>query len=217
MKFKHGWYFPNTEEHFIEYLDASDGTEYQQIQRLNSFGHVDKFRNAIDIGANIDLWAKDICKKFRHAYLFEPHEKNVECLKKNLENFKNYEIYECALSNKNDLLDLHLYPEGLGGNTISPPLGSSSIITEKVQANVLDSYNFENIDYVKIDVQFHELEVLEGSLETLKRNNPILCIEAARRDQEELSYVKRFVELLNGLNYKIVGESGKELFFKKQL
>ena len=146
MKFKHGWYFPDKEEHFIGYLDASDGNEYQQIQRLNSFSHVENFRNAIDVGANIGLWAKDICKKFQRAYLFEPHEKNVGCLKKNLENFKNYEIYKCALSNKNDLLDLHVYSEGLGGNTISPPPNSSSDITEKVQANVLDSYNFKNVD-----------------------------------------------------------------------
>ena len=216
MKFRHNWYFPDTEKHFIKHFDVNkDTNEYQQIQRLNSFSHVKNFRNAIDVGANIGLWAKDICKKFQRAYLFEPHEKNVECLKKNLENFKNYEIYKCALSNKNDLLDLHVYPEGLGGNTISPPPNSSSDITEKVQANVLDSYNFKNVDYIKIDVQFHELEVLEGSLETLKKNNPVLCIEAARRDQEELSYVKKFVELLNGLNYKIVGEAGKELFFKK--
>ena len=147
--------------------------------------------------------------------MFEPHKKNLQCLRKNLENLINYEFYECTLSNKKDLFNLHVYPEGLGGKTISPPHGSSSDITEKVQANVLDSYNFKNVDYIKIDVQFHELEVLEGSLETLKKNNPVLCIEAARRDQEELSYVKKIVELLNGLNYKIVGEAGKELFFKK--
>ncbi len=216
MKFRHNWYFPDTEEHFIEYFDVNkDTNEYQKIQRLNSFGHVENFRNAIDVGANIGLWAKDICKEFKRAYLFEPHKENVQCLRKNLENLINYEIYECALSNKKDLFNLHIYPKGLGGNTLSPPPNSSSDITEIVQANVLDSYNFKNIDYIKIDVQFHELEVLEGSLETLKNNNPVLCIEAARRDQEELSYVKKFVELLNGLNYKIVGEAGKELFFKK--
>ena len=170
MKFRHNWYFPDTEKHFIKYFDVNkDTNEYQQIQRLNSFSYVKNFRNAMDVGANIGLWAKDICKKFQRAYLFEPHEKNVEYLKKNLENCKNYEIYKCALSNKNDLLDLHVYPEGLGGNTISPPPNSSSDITEKVQANVLDSYNFKNVDYIKIDVQFHELEVLEGSLETLKK------------------------------------------------
>jgi len=69
MKFRHNWYFPDTEEHFIEYFDVNkDTNEYQKIQRLNSFGHVENFRNAIDVGANIGLWAKDICKEFKRAY-----------------------------------------------------------------------------------------------------------------------------------------------------
>jgi len=54
---------------------------------------------------------------------------------------------------------------------------------EKVQLIMLDDLNLQDIDYIKIDVQFHELEVIEGSIDTLKNNNPVLCIEAARRNE----------------------------------
>ena len=65
-----------------------------------------------------------------------------------------------------------------------------------------------------MDVQFHELEVLEGAIKTLKNNSPILCIECARRNNDELTYVKKIVNLLQKFDFKIVGGLGKELFLK---
>lgn len=108
---------------------------------------------------------------------------------------------------------MHINEKGLGANT----LRSISDITKKeeIQIMKLDNYDFQDVDYIKIDVQFHELEVIEGSIVTLQNNNPVLCIEAARRNEEELTYVKKFVKILENLNFKIVGQSGKELFFKK--
>ena len=85
----------------------------------------------------------------------------------------------------------------------------------EVETKKLDDYGFTDIDYIKIDVQFYELFVLEGATQTLKINNPLLCIECARRNKEELEYVKKINDFLVNLGYKIVGGVGKELFFKK--
>ena len=38
----------------------------------------------------------------------------------------------------------------------------------KVPTKKIDDYNFQNLSYIKMDVQFHELEVLEGATKTLK-------------------------------------------------
>jgi len=40
--------------------------------------------------------------------------------------------------------------------------------SEKIKIMKLDDFNFNEIDYIKIDVQFHELEVIEGGINTLK-------------------------------------------------
>ena len=79
----------------------------------------------------------------------------------------------------------------------------------------LDDFQFRKVSYIKRDVQFHELEVIEGAVKTLKNNSPVLCIECARRNEDEINYVKKIISLLNKLNFKIVGGLGKELFFKK--
>ncbi len=213
MKIYKNWYFPDTEEHFIEYLNHHNSNDYQKEQREASFKFLDNKRTAIDIGANVGLWAKDFCKIFRDVKLFEPYKLNLECLAKNLENYKNFEIFEYALSNEVGSGKLFIDKKGLGGNTLI----SNIELTEDVEVQItkLDEFNFINIDYIKIDVQFHELEVIEGSVNTLKKNNPVLCIEACRRNEEELSYVKKIVKILDSLNYKIVGGLGKELYFKK--
>jgi len=92
MKIYKDWYFPDTEEHFIKYLKQLSTNEYQKEQREASFKFLDNKRTAIDIGANVGLWAKDFCKIFRDVKLFEPHKLKLECLAKNLENYKNFEI-----------------------------------------------------------------------------------------------------------------------------
>ena len=41
----------------------------------------------------------------------------------------------------------------------------------------LDSYNFTDVDIIKIDVEGYELQVLEGALNTIAQNRPIVQIE----------------------------------------
>ena len=214
MKKYKGWYLPHSEEHFINYLKYHNTVEYQKEQRKMSLSFLERKRTAIDIGANVGFWAKDLCEIFNEAILFEPYKLNIECLKKNLENYQNFQIIDCALSNKIGSGELYINDEkGLGANSLVPSHGITKM--ENIQLNKLDDFEFQNVDYIKIDVQFHELEVIEGSINTLKSNNPILCIEAARRNEEELSYVKKFMTILENLNYKIIGKHKKELFFKK--
>ena len=214
MKFFNGWYFPDTEQHFIEFMTKRNVKNYQQETRFSSFEYLDSCRVAIDIGANVGLWARDICQKFQHCHLFEPYDKNIECLKKNLSVYDNYTIHEYALSNIDGIGDLYFDESCLGGSSLNPN-SFLNLLNKKVKKKKLDEFALKNVDYIKIDVQFHELEVIEGSIETLKINSPIICVEAARRNVEELNYVKKFLKILEELNYKIVGGLGKELFLKK--
>ena len=110
--------------------------------------------------------------------------------------------------------DLLVSEEGIGSNSLNDfALNKSMPI--RIEKKRLDEYDFMNVDYIKIDVQFYELNVLQGAYKTLKNNSPLLCIECARRNKEELKFVKKINDFLKGIDYKIVGGIGKELFFKK--
>ena len=218
MKFVEGWYLPDGEKHFAHYLNEAKKSkfprEYQKLQRDKSIEFVDRFETAIDVGACVGFWAKDLCKLFKKTICFEPFEKSSDCLKENLKEFNNYELYNVALSNQNGIGDLLVSEEGIGSNSLNDfALNKSTSI--RIEKKRLDDYHFTNVDYIKIDVQFYELFVLKGAYKTIKENNPLLCIECARRNKEELAYVKKISEFLTKLDYKIVAGLGKELFFKK--
>ena len=214
MIFYKGWYLPQNEKSFINYFDFSNTNEYQAEQRKASLKLLSNKRVAIDIGANIGLWSRDMCNIFREVKLFEPLKLNIECLKKNLENYQNFEIFEYGLSNKNYFSNLYYDSTKSGSGTINPNRVFNK--STKVELKTLDDFEFENVDYIKIDVQFHELEVIEGSINTLKNNSPVLCIEASIRNEEERIYVSKWKKILKSLNYKVIGGLGKELFLKKK-
>tara|TARA_B100000767_G_C19646015_1_gene484638 strand:- start:5 stop:661 length:657 start_codon:yes stop_codon:yes gene_type:complete len=218
MIFIEGWYLPDGEKHFTHYLLEAKKSkfpmEYQKLQRDKSIAYVENFNTAIDIGACVGFWSKDLCKSFNKTICFEPYKKSSDCLVKNLEEYNNYELFNVALSNQSGKNELLVSEEGIGGNSLNG-FGMKDYTSIEIETKKLDDYGFTDIDYIKIDVQFYELFVLQGAYKTLKNNNPLLCIECARRNKEELAYVKKINEFLKKLDYKIVGGVGKELFFKK--
>ena len=63
----------------------------------------------------------------------------------------------------------------------------------------------------KIHGQNYELEVLRGAIETLKNNNPIVCIEEYKENLEDSVEIT----LLQSLNYSVIDRIGKEVILKK--
>jgi FkbM family methyltransferase len=98
---------------------------------------------------------------------------------------------------RNDLTNVTVVPRALGarageGRLTRPPNRSMARLmspeagryeTERVAVTTLDAWCAETgarPDVVKIDVEGRELELLEGAAETLRRDRPLLVIEAHR-------------------------------------
>jgi len=212
MKFINNWYLPEEDTHFEKYL--SQNKNYQFVQRLNSLKFVNSFKLAIDIGACVGFWAKDLCKIFSKVICFEPYKPSADCLEKNLNYFKNYNLYRIALSKNSGTSRLFFNKESVGGNTLGQD-GTNFKNFIDIPIKTLDNYNFKNVNYIKMDIQFHELDALIGGTKTLIDNDPVLCIECAQRNQKEINYTDEIIKFLKDLKYSIVGHHIKEIFFKK--
>ena len=74
----------------------------------------------------------------------------------------------------------------------------------RIEVRTLDSYGFEDVGLMKIDVEGFEMSVLRGALNTIRESHPRIVIEVHSRD------LKRQVDdLLVGLGYRKISENKK--------
>jgi protein O-GlcNAc transferase len=162
----------------IRYTNNFFEPDFLNYLKLN---HKDQ-SEIIDIGANIGnhslFFAKYLNCNMVHC--FEPYEPNVKLLEYNTKSLSDkVKIYKCALSNKESEMPLYnSQSHNFGGFSLhSYSNGSSFKVIDSIKTYTLDSYGLTNISLIKIDVENHENEVLEGAKQTIELNKPIIFLE----------------------------------------
>ena len=155
----------------------------------------------LDIGANIGnhtLYFANECN-VKKIYAFEPVPYTYNLLKQNIKLNKledRVETYCCGVSDKITNGTINTYDlKNLGGTRLKQcDEGDIKLVT-------LDSLNIkEKIDFIKIDVETMDYEVLNGAKKTIKKSMPVIEIESF--DQE----LKKTDALLKLLGYKVAHE-----------
>lgn len=133
----------------------------------------------LDIGANIGYFTRimsSVVGPGGRVHAFEPMPSAIRCLRKNVENLQNVTLHEIALS---DRVGKSAFSIRNLGDTSSLGSDSSSKNVIEVQTNTVDciAINEAKIDFIKIDVEGYEYEVLMGAVETLTLKRPLLYFE----------------------------------------
>lgn len=165
---------------------------------------------AIDIGAHIGTHTITMSKcTGRDGYVvaFEPHRKIFRelCLNLSLNECTNVYPIRCAIGNKRGIVNIvHADSDNEGGAFVIQDEGGNSKLLP------LDSFDFINISFIKIDVENMEGEVLEGAIQTIKRNKPVILIEIQGNTEranflhEDTQKRSRYViEKLQQLGYEV--------------
>lgn len=172
----HRWWFPDQDTHFAEMLtkNITKGGQpvYQEPVRRASIEYCKKREVAIDIGANVGLWTRDLCQYFQRVHAIEPVADFRDCLVKNVP-ATNLKIYDCALGAENNRIDMIITPENTGHTHVDPAsLGRGSI-----QMNRLDDMNLPAPDYIKLDCEGYEFNIVKGGENYIKEFRPIIVVE----------------------------------------
>jgi FkbM family methyltransferase len=124
---------------------------------------------ALDIGANIGYSTLSLCKKMKKVIAIEPDDRSRRILKKNiaLNDFKKkVKIYNFAISNKSGerVFYLSKHPNLSAFNK------NRKYWTKKkmIKTRTVDSLNI-NPNFIKMDLEGHETEVIEGAEKSLIR------------------------------------------------
>ena len=125
----------------------------------------------IDIGANKGLYTEQLLARLPNAqyHLFEPAQANVVVLDEKFSTMPNVTVHRFALSNNDSSSTLYADTPGSGLASLTKRrldhFNIHMTCEETIQTKRFDCVWTDSealIDYVKIDVEGHELDVLEG-------------------------------------------------------
>ena len=163
----------------------------------------------LDIGANTGFYSailEDIVGS-ANLHLFEPLPHLHQYLK---QHFKKARVFDFALSDKEGsqsiripfidgkrfdtraTLNRHVEPNQTGFDEIEVRFFPLDTVAKKAQ--------FGPIGFIKIDVEGHELEVLNGGAETINRFKPLILIEIESRHHK--FPIERIFSRIKGMGYK---------------
>jgi len=213
MKEVHGWYLPDDDVHFTQYLEglakAGHPVEYQQAQREAALKHCDRFRKAIDIGAHVGLWTLPLTARFGYVMAFEPHTPFTHLLRKNA---PSCDVYPFALGATDSTQFMSINADNSGIAYIDDS-GTASTVT----MTTLDSFGLSDIDFIKIDCEGYELPILQGANETLRCNDAVIIVEQKphKTDQYDWGQYAAIEYLMDVHGYRIVDRVVDDWVLKK--
>lgn len=188
MQIVNGWHLPDTEKFLCSRIQKSCDPKYERKERTNVWRHLlhsdNPKRTAIDIGSNIGIWSNFLSTFFDNVYAFDPNPTIHECFNKNiLERKDNVKFYPVGLGRENSTATLNLSYNNTGSTSIINKTHNSTPVEIKIKQ--LDFYKLDNIDFIKMDAEGYEIEILNGAIETLLRNKPLIFLEKQEKENNK--------------------------------
>ena len=163
----------------------------------------------LDIGANIGTWSIPLATKNRKIYSFEPLDSSFYALCGNIfinSKEKIIHPYHTALIDDPNKKTKLFLPESInmGGCKL---IDSEFDCTERYNLRTIDSFKFEKINFIKLDVEGQELNVLKGGAETISKHRPVIFFECWAINSNHWKHIPNthteLMEYIKSLNYKI--------------
>jgi FkbM family methyltransferase len=176
-------------DQYVQYNCFNDGVWDPELTQW-MINNIQPGWTCLDIGANIFYFTEVLSRlagKEGKVLAFEPIKKLCQSyyITKHLNDYTNtapIEVFEFALSSKEDILELKVYDENIGASTITGSFVEHMNITfgnyklENITAKRLDSIKLDKIDFIKMDIEGHERFAFEGFSEAAKKC-PLIIVE----------------------------------------
>jgi FkbM family methyltransferase len=147
----------------------------------------------IDIGANQGVYTIIASQKLPYTefIMFEPLPDTAIHAQNNASKCNiPHQMEVVALSNYNGDGQFQV-----SNMTQTNKFGSGTTVIVKT----LDSYCYDDITFIKIDVEGHEFQVLQGAKETITANKPVILLEY--HQEADWDAIESFI--INDINYSI--------------
>jgi len=173
---------------------------YQIKEYQAAMEYVKKFNTALDLGGNLGIMSSRMVKDFKTVHAFEPL--FYDHLKNNVPT-DNITVYPYAVGAQHSFETMRVGLHHSGGSNIIDHIAIGDGF-KRVEVVTVDSFKFEDVDFIKIDVEDFEWFALQGARHTIERYKPTLLIEL----KDDNSHHREIISFLETFGYirNIVGE-----------
>jgi FkbM family methyltransferase len=168
---------------------------------------------AIDVGTWFGPWTRSLAKRATRVVSFEPNPDVADVLSRTLPS--NVELIRSAASDRVGTATLCLPPGGRGTEgraSLEGVVGATRKVDVPTQPvdDVVDRLQLNDVRFMKVDVEGHEIAACRGAERLLTEQHPVLAVEL----EERHGGISPVVEFLAGLGYAgqvMVGEQWRSL------
>ena len=171
----------------------------------------------IEAGANMGSETLLISKMLTkgHIYCFEPNPYVFNRLKINISinELANVDAYDCALGESDKQISFNIYPTnfcnaGMSSKYMETSNTNKITVTQKTLDSFVKENNIGKVDFIKMDIQGSEMDMINGAAATIAAFKPIIFTEAC----EPYNNVNQLYEKITqyGYNVYLIGENKME-------
>jgi FkbM family methyltransferase len=158
----------------------------------------------VDVGANRGIYTYRLWQLGARIEAFEPNQECFGILSAWAKGRDRVNLHNLALSNKSGYATLHIPVDIFGvehdSSASIEPIGRGAARDQSVAISTLDSFAFQDVILVKIDVEGHEHKIIDGAKRTLAASKPALLVEIEERHNGRP--VVEMFEKIRGFGYR---------------
>lgn len=168
---------------------------------------------AVDVGAHVGVYTMLLARLCRWVHAFEACPDTYAKLLANLEHNRLGGNVIANLAVLGDVPGMHTETLWFAGRA---SIGKAQEETTEVEVVTLDgygghnaqspvwwSYGWERLDFLKVDVDGWDLEVLRGARDTINRHRPVIVVEVNESLERRGHTVREVVDWVNEMRYTI--------------
>jgi len=195
----------------MDYYSRNGLFEKGLIEWCKQFGNGSKVM--LDIGAHTGTYSLCLAQNFKEVHSFEPQKMTYYalCGSVALSSLTNVICHQVGLGDSTQVgtQTLNIVSNDGGGSSLHATGGVMK--QETIEIKTLDSFNLDNVGFIKMDVEENELYVLKGAVNTLRRSGlPKILFESNSVNEPLFNFLKELgygIIKINGFHNMFLASS----------
>lgn len=203
------------------YVERLRNGQYQRGNWVFAQTLINDWTRCIDVGSNNACNAIHYAKRFQTVECFEPTPLAQELWQNTVRDNQvtNVTLHPVGVGEKAYTTEIIIHEKNGGHNHLSPydknnhlDPNRSQRLRKTVDVKTIDSYQFQSVGFIKVDVEGYERFVLEGAKATIDRCRPTIQLEIVGSQCRKFNYAAEdMIQWIRSWDYRVISKNKSQL------